>query len=111
MLTTNRRATTEERHPTRTPRTEHTADSCPSEQDAEAIATLAERQVSAGATALALGQTLAEDVVGHTQADCSAHCTANHKLPIGVRSLHSAPLCTTAVKGSLNYASRCAAAL
>ena len=100
MLTTNRRATTEERHPTRTPRTEHTADSCPSEQDAEAIATLAERQVSAGATELALGQALADDVVGHTQADCSAHC----------KRKGSQLVCTTAVKGSLNYASRCAVA-
>jgi len=33
--------------------------------DTEAIATLAQRQVSAGATALALGQALADDVVGH----------------------------------------------
>jgi hypothetical protein len=33
--------------------------------DTEAIATLAERQVSAGATELALGQALADDVVGH----------------------------------------------
>ncbi len=33
--------------------------------DAEAIATLAERQASADATAVALGQALAEDVVGH----------------------------------------------
>ena len=33
--------------------------------DTEAIATLAERQVSAGATELALGQALADDVLGH----------------------------------------------